>query len=178
MFMYTTHEISIRLVEYKDVEPLYDLVLHNADRLRDSFPKTLDFFRSIEEAEKRVALLIENARDNRSYLFVVSLVGSEDIIGVLIIKEIDRRAMKAELAYYISKEYEGMGIITQGLKLLTQFAFSEAGLRKVYARVFPYNLSSKRVLLKNGFKLEGVLRKDFRNGFGELCDIEYYGLLK
>ena len=86
--------------------------------------------------------------------------------------------MKAELAYYIDAMYEGKGIITYGLKLLCYYAFDEVCLKKVYARVYPYNHSSKKVLIKNGFQLEGVLRNDFRNGMGELCNIEYYGLLK
>lgn len=171
-------DISIRLVQYDDAEQLYDLVANNAERLRDSFPKTLSFFASLDDTKKRVASLLENAVNGRAFLFVIVLKESNKIIGVLIVKEVDRRAMKAELAYYIDKLYEGRGIITEGLRFISNYAFDEIGLKKVYARVFPYNYGSKKVLLKNGFQLEGVLRNDFRNGRGELCDIEYYGLLK
>lgn len=150
----------------------------NADRLRDSFPKTLEFFKSVEDAQKRIDMMMESAKDGRAFLFVVIADGIRELIGVLSIKEVDRRSMKAELAYYISERYEGKGIMTHGVKFLSTYAFTEVGLRKVYARVFPYNEGSKQVLLKNGFELEGVLRNELRNGNGVLCDIEYYGLLR
>lgn len=174
----TEHDVTIRLVEPDDALPLYTLVSTNADRLRDSFPKTLEFFKSVEDAQKRITLMMEHAKDGRAFLFVVITDDTQELIGILSIKEVDRRSMKAEIAYYISGGYEGKGITTHGVRFLATYAFNEVGLRKVYARVFPYNEGSKHVLLKNGFDLEGVLRNELRNGNGVLCDIEYYGLLR
>jgi ribosomal-protein-alanine N-acetyltransferase len=45
------------------------------------------------------------------------------------------------------------------------------------AHVFDFNIASARVLEKNGFVLEGLLRKHFRKD-GKLVDARIYGLLK
>ena len=64
-------DISIRSVQYDDAVQLYDLIVRNAERLRDSFSKTLSFFSSIDDAKKRIAYLLESAENGTSFLFVV-----------------------------------------------------------------------------------------------------------
>jgi RimJ/RimL family protein N-acetyltransferase len=48
----------------------------------------------------------------------------------------------------------------------------------VYARIAPDNPASIRVAEKCGFQHEGLLRKEYRAGNGELMDVLYYGILK
>jgi ribosomal-protein-serine acetyltransferase len=98
-------------------------------------------------------------------------------IGMLFIKSLDWRIPKAELAYYIDKEYEGKGIISKALNNVIEFAFSVLKLNKLYLRVAPDNKGSRKVAEKNSFKIEGTLRNDFKTYEGALIDLLYYGLI-
>jgi RimJ/RimL family protein N-acetyltransferase len=52
------------------------------------------------------------------------------------------------------------------------------GLNKIFMRIAEDNVSSRRVAEKNEFKIEGVLRKDFKTAEGKLIDVVYYGLIQ
>jgi [ribosomal protein S5]-alanine N-acetyltransferase len=66
---------------------------------------------------------------------------------------------RAEMGYWLGVKYWGKGIVTAAVKLLTNYALKELGLRRVYAHVVPANRASVRVLEKAGYKYEGLLRK-------------------
>jgi [ribosomal protein S5]-alanine N-acetyltransferase len=84
---------------------------------------------------------------------------------------------KAEIGYWLARDYWGQGIMTDAVKAYIKYAFEELGLLKLVAHVFELNKGSARVLEKAGFKLEGRLRKHFRKD-GQLLDARIYGLLK
>ncbi|MCB0628356.1 MAG: GNAT family protein [Saprospiraceae bacterium] len=67
--------------------------------------------------------------------------------------------LSAELGYWIGEPYWGKGIASQAVALITQYGFDKLDLVRIYAGVFEYNTASMRVLEKNGFVKEGVLRK-------------------
>jgi [ribosomal protein S5]-alanine N-acetyltransferase len=84
---------------------------------------------------------------------------------------------KAEIGYWLAKPYWGTGIMTDALNAFIEYAFAKFDLRKLVAHVFELNTGSARVLEKNGFKLEGHLRKHYLKN-GEMVDARAYGLLK
>lgn len=86
-------------------------------------------------------------------------------------------AHRAEIGYWLAKPYWGQGIMTDVVGAYVRYAFAELQLLKLVAHVFEFNAASARVLEKNGFKLEGLLRKHFQKN-GQLLDARLYGLLK
>ncbi len=65
----------------------------------------------------------------------------------------------AELGYFIGEPFWGRGIATKAVELITHYGFEELNLRRIYAAVFAPNKASMRVLEKNGYQLEGILKK-------------------
>ncbi|HXM34111.1 MAG TPA: GNAT family N-acetyltransferase [Pyrinomonadaceae bacterium] len=84
---------------------------------------------------------------------------------------------RAEIGYWLALDYWGQGIMTDAVTAFVRYAFDELQLLRLTAHVFEFNVGSARVLEKNGFKLEGRLRKHIRKD-GELLDGRLYGLLK
>jgi ribosomal-protein-alanine N-acetyltransferase len=84
---------------------------------------------------------------------------------------------KAEIGYWLARPFWGQGIMTEAVGAYVEYAFAELKLLKLIAHTFEFNVGSARVLEKNGFKLEGHLRKHFIKD-GELLDARLYGLLK
>ncbi len=64
-----------------------------------------------------------------------------------------------ELGYWLTKPLWGQGIMTAVVGKMVEIGFSELSLARITANIFENNTGSERVLIKNGFYLEGVLRK-------------------
>ncbi|HAF25545.1 MAG TPA: N-acetyltransferase, partial [Blastocatellia bacterium] len=84
---------------------------------------------------------------------------------------------RAEIGYWLARPFWGQGIMTDAVRAYVGYAFGELQLLRLTAHVLESNVGSARVLEKNGFKLEGRLRKHFRKD-DELLDARFYGLLK
>lgn len=84
---------------------------------------------------------------------------------------------RAEIGYWLAKPHWGRGIMTDVVDSYITYAFAELQLLKLVAHVFDFNTASARVLEKNGFKLEGHLKKHYMKN-GKLVDARIYGLLK
>ena len=93
------------------------------------------------------------------YAFGIVLKEINKVVGVIGISHIDWKNKNAELGYWLGKKYWGKGLATEAVKLMLKFAFENLKLHRVYANLFEENIASRRVLEKNGFKLEGIMRE-------------------
>lgn len=96
------------------------------------------------------------------------LVGS---IGL----EIQPWHARAEVGYWIGREFWGQGYATEALRAVLAYGFGR-GLRRIWAEHFATNPASGRVLQKAGMRHEGTLRQHMLK-WGEPMDCEVYGLL-
>ncbi len=77
----------------------------------------------------------------------------------------------AEIGYWLGKEHWGQGIMTEAVKLVTEYGFERLGLKRIYAFAFPSNKASAGVLKNVGYKYEGKLRKHVKKGNKFLDDL-------
>ncbi len=83
----------------------------------------------------------------------------------------------AELGYILDFRFTGKGIATEAARLMIKEAFKKLDIVKMSSEVFAPNVASRRVLEKNGFVLEGVLRRAAYKD-GKIYDLCRYGVLK
>ena len=102
----------------------------------------------------------ERRKKHSNVNFVIDIDGR--VVGAVGLDEI--KEYKAEIGYWLGEKYWGQGIMTEAVRLVTKFGFNKLGLKRIYARVFPWNKASMRVLEKAGYKFEGILRKDTKKG--------------
>ncbi|HEX8090628.1 MAG TPA: GNAT family N-acetyltransferase [Blastocatellia bacterium] len=104
-------------------------------------------------------------------------VGGEAVgaIGLILYDDVFRRS--AEIGYWLGEEYWGKGIVTEAVQALTDYAFSNFDLRRVYAGVFEWNPGSMRVLEKAGYQLEARLHKHVTKD-GETIDQFIYAVVR
>ncbi len=86
------------------------------------------------------------------------------------------KSHKSELGYWLAKPFWGRGIMTEAVKKVTEFGFSEFGLVRITANVFHFNAGSARVLEKAGYRLEGNLRNHYKKD-GTIFDGKLYAKL-
>lgn len=92
---------------------------------------------------------------------------------------INEKNNNAEVSYLFDSDYTGNGYCTESTKELIRIGFNTLKLHKIYADTVEGNISSKKVLEKLGFTLEGT-RRDAAydantNTYKDFLD---YGLLK
>ncbi|MQL93718.1 hypothetical protein Taro_026371 [Colocasia esculenta] len=85
---------------------------------------------------------------------------------------------RAELGYFVVPELWGRGIATAAVEVAARFAFQRwSHLERLDAVVDVANGASRRVLEKNGFVEEGLLRK-YVHTRGRSRDVFMYALLR
>ena len=83
-----------------------------------------------------------------------------------------------EVGYAIVPEERNKGYCTEAVQILTDYLFLTKDIVRVQATIDEENLSSKRVLEKNGFKREGTLRKALWNAAGRWTNGCMYSILR
>ncbi len=84
---------------------------------------------------------------------------------------------QAEIGYWLAREFWNRGYMTDTVAAMVKWLFAEQDFIKLTANVFDFNFASVQVLLKNGFKEEGLLRKHIKKD-NVYFDCRAFGLLK
>jgi ribosomal-protein-alanine N-acetyltransferase len=75
------------------------------------------------------------------------------------VREEFERSKSAEVGYWLATPYWGKGIATKALSTFTDNLFESTDLVRLFSQVFEGNKGSLKVLEKNGYELEGRLKK-------------------
>lgn len=108
----------------------------------------------------------------------LAIVRDGTLLGGIGLKPLaDVHAGTAEIGYWLGKPYWGQGIVGRAVRCMVEYAFDELLFVRLQAGVFAGNAASMRVLEKNGFVREGVLRKHVRKD-GVITDAVLYAKLR
>ncbi len=168
----------IRLFRKNDVDDFLSLVNDNRDRLYLYFPITMKFVTDKKGSQKYINSKIESAKKNQQFAFLIEDKNNNKLIGYIIAKNFNHQKKECELAYWISKNEEGKGIISFAVRELVSFCFERLKLHSIYLRIDPQNPSSIRVAEKNNFTLEHIAPNDYERGDGQRIDVGYWYLKK
>lgn len=113
---------------------------------------------------------------NQEALELGIFMGTE-IIGGIGMHQWDHNLKRGQIGYWIAREHEGKGILTQCLERLMDFLFDKLQLNKIEIHYVPHNKRSAVVAQRLGCQVEGVLRQSYLI-HGQLYDIVVTGLLR
>lgn len=115
---------------------------------------------------------------DKSSRFDFAVVSGEQVVGsISVLRQPNIHRRTAELGYCIGENFWNKGVATEAVGQVCKYVFESTDIVRIYAEPFAENAASCRVLEKNGFELEGVLRKNaVKNGV--LRDMKMYSLIK
>jgi RimJ/RimL family protein N-acetyltransferase len=87
-----------------------------------------------------------------------AIVEEGRFLGLALAVRISREEQTVELGYVVAPAARGRGVATEGLRLLTEWAFAELDALRVELWIDVLNAPSKRVAGRCGYVREGVLR--------------------
>ena len=86
-------------------------------------------------------------------------------IGLIEVCKYDNYANNAQIHYRLSQEERCKGYMTEAIKCILKWCFNIVDLNRIYTFVTEENEPSKKVLLKCGFILEGVMKQASANKY-------------
>jgi ribosomal-protein-alanine N-acetyltransferase len=107
----------------------------------------------------------------------IELKETRKIIGTIGFANWNRDKNEGEVGYVLAEEYSGKGIATEALEKVIKFGFTVLELNKIFARSKPVNVGSLKVLVKCGFKYEGLQRKQIMIK-GKMEDMDLFSIIK
>ena len=179
MFTYRVDEnIVLRSPEIADAPALFALFEQNRDHLTEwqDWPSRIQTLADCRE------FILRHERDHaEGKTLGVLIVFQGKPVGMCTVTKIVPLLRKAELEYWIARDYEGQGIVTQSCRGLLAYAFGTMNLNRV-ALKFKHvsedneNFRSRRVAERLGFTQEGILRQEGMTR-GVLMDMVMYSML-
>jgi RimJ/RimL family protein N-acetyltransferase len=161
---------------------------HSADQLllegwaSDTFLERMagsEFLRALRHVDNHdPAFLAGCQTDPTQVIMIVTEVESGKAIGYVRLFNIHRGDGYAFLETIIAEQpaaRRGCGV--EAGKLICAWGLDVLGLERIEAKVYDYNLLSINSLKRNGFRLEGVLRKATLRE-GQRCDVLVFGILR
>ncbi len=130
---------------------------------------------SIGETRYFVEMEIARAASGRGMTWALFLDRSFCGIASLIAVMRHHRAItydKAELAYWLTPESQGKGLMTEALRSIIEYGFAELELHKICVSHVAENAPSRKVIERLGFRYIGTQVSEFKKG-----DIWYDHLL-
>jgi len=103
-------------------------------------------------------------------------VREEAVGGIGFTPQHDVERRSAEIGYWLGEPFWGRGIATEALITVTEYAFANFDLCRLYAHVFDWNAASARVLEKAGYTFEGRLKKSVTKD-GQTIDQLMYAII-
>ena len=174
--MFNLGSFYINPIEEKDAWSLCNFIVANEDRLKRYFPKTLEQNLTPDLSKRFVELKVKQFHLKEVFLFVIKEKESNTIAGLVYIKELDWNKKQGEFAYCIGYPFEGKGITTKSVKVLSNYAFKDLNLETLQIIVFKTNIASIKVAENCNFIWKKTLKNEFTPTGKKAMDMELYEL--
>jgi ribosomal-protein-serine acetyltransferase len=173
---FETERLLISNYEKGDGEEFYQLLQSNFNHLQEEVDDTKTL-KTVEDAEeyvrsKQIAWL---SRERLVPKIVKTTRGR--MIGQLWIEPRWDR-MIFEIGYFIEEKSQGNGYITEAVRKMIEYLFTELDANRLEIHCKATNARSIGVAKRCGFTKEAHLRERGRTNEGEIVDMVIYGLLR
>jgi len=145
--------------------------------LRRAFPQMAAVY-TVEDAQAIIAVKEEHWRLRTTFCYLLRHRETGELIGYLQVKNIAWEIPAAELGYFIGSRWQRQGYASESLRALVRIVMQRLGFERIVLRILPTNRESLGLARKLGFHDEGLHRKAYRCGQGELHDVRVLSIVK
>lgn len=121
---------------------------------------------------------ILESKDSTDHLFLAIVSDTDEYMGTVSLKHIDRQEGSAELGIAIRKSAMGKGYSWYAMIKIIQIAFEELELENVYWCVSENNLRACRFYDKHGFHQATHIGDTILNRYRNRNDLRWYSVLR
>lgn len=133
--------------------------------------------KNVSETKEIIGSWVGEYENKNFYHWCITIKPTGEAIGDISIVKMFEDTECCEIGYVLSRKFWNKGIMTEALHAVLEYLFERAGFHRIQLKHDVENLASGKVMIKNGLKREGVLRKAEKNGQGQWCDAAIYSIL-
>ncbi|WP_078380652.1 GNAT family N-acetyltransferase [Sutcliffiella halmapala] len=170
--MITTERLVLRLFQTTDAAAVAKLC-NNYNLYKNTLYLAYPY--SLNDALSWMEHHYDNFIADKNYELAITDKESGELFGAIVLSN-NKHFNHGEIAYWIGESYWGKGYATEAAEAIIQFAFEEKKLHKVFARYFPTNPASGKVMEKLGMKKEGILKEHVIKD-RKYLDLVLYGII-
>ena len=167
-----TKKLTLRRIESADAEMMFQNWVTDSEVTR-----YLRFqpHKDIEETREIIQIWLEDYKKENTYLWGICLRNGE-LIGTIgmFINETD---LKADIGYCIGRNWWGKGYVSEALKAVIDYMFTNTDIERIEAYHAAENPASGKVMEKAGMAHEGFAKHKYRNHNG-FHDSNQYGIIR
>jgi [ribosomal protein S5]-alanine N-acetyltransferase len=149
---FTTARLFLRKPRLEDASLIFAGYAHDPEVVR-----YLTFLphRELRESADAVEHFIDNWHTGKAFHWLIFQRESEQLIGAISA----RHDQGINLGYALARPFWGKGFMSEAVNAVVDWAFTVPGVFRVWAVCDVENAASARLLKRNGFREEGILRK-------------------
>lgn len=163
----------LRLPSLDEASALFSVVEANREHLR-RFMWWVDHNTLPSGSEYFIRDAIQKAKEGSQLHLGIYHRGQ--IVGTVGFHYLDYINLCTEIGYWLAKEMEGRGLITNASRVIIRYAFETLGMHRIELRSSVDNIRSRRIAERLGFRFEGVAREACKLSSG-YHDMEIFSLL-
>lgn len=169
----TTERLYLRQMTPADADAIIELF---------SSPDVLKFLNqeptdTVEKAIGLINWLNDGFTRQDAIQWGITLKGDDRLIGTCGNYAWDREHRRVDIGYHLLPAHWGKGYATEVSHAIIRWSFENMDLHRIQADCTDGHIASERVLLKCGFKLEGIWRESCWE-HGHFVNIKQFGLLR
>lgn len=176
--MIETKRLLLKPYSLDFAEEFYTKFQNDKTYLEDYFSRTLSVTKTLQETKLYFQKKIESFKSEEGFYFGIFLKESDELIGHISVREIDWTVPKGELAYFIFNDFSGNKYSYEALEAFRDWSVSVKGLIRIFMKIAPDNIASKKVAEFCNFEFEGLLKNDYRKRQKVLTDMLLYSFTK
>ena len=152
-----TPNLIITILQPKNVNLLVDYQIENKKHLFGWEPERSPCYFTAKETSKRVEASLQDFQLGKSLTLVGFNKDKTKIMCVCSFSNITYGVFQAcNLGYSVSEKEQGKGLMFEMLNSSISYVSDTYGLHRIMANYMPFNNRSENLLLKLGFKKEGL----------------------
>jgi ribosomal-protein-serine acetyltransferase len=165
---------ELRLLEERHAPALFQVVDRERAQLREWLP-WVDATHTEEDSLSFIRSVLEQYASNHG--FAAGVWNGERLAGTVGLHRIDWLNRRVEIGYWLARELQGRGVMTDACRAVITHLFGELDLNRVEIRCAVENTKSSAIPRRLGFTLDGQLR-DAQFVNGRHHDLLVFGMLK
>lgn len=169
-----TANISLDRLNITHAFHVFQAICQNREFLSPWLPFVQDTHTQ-DDTESFIQSVTTKTNNDSDEVFVIWY--QEHFAGLIGFKDTDRVNLKTEIGYWLIESMNGKGIITQSVKELVSFAFSQMRMNRIQIKCAVGNTKSAAIPKRLDFYFEGTERAGEKHHSGYL-DLEIYSILK
>jgi ribosomal-protein-serine acetyltransferase len=166
--------IQLKLRHESHARETFWLIKKNEDHLRP-WMKWLDKVESVSDSVDNIITNLEDWELKTDLHLGIFTDGV--MVGMISLHNINYLNHTGYIGYWLDEDNEGKGIITDCVRTMIEYGYTELGLNRIEIRAGVNNTRSRAVPERLGFTQEGMIRQaEYVNG--AFIDLAIYSMLK